>query len=379
MNVDHPLPAPVPLHWPGGFASREASWSAAALRRFGRPPPDHWPRCLMAGLPAIPPAQEPHFAIGVRPSSGAATSASLPTRVGNVNRPLANPCPSVQGLNARILYSGNSFHEPGMVEGCGARRLPLERRSPTGLTHPMIPPLGTRLDFRSSKTGCQPALRSRFKVCEQFLKKQATAHEPCTLQPLESSENSAMADNSPSPGKEGRGEGGRILSPLTYLLVFPPRGRGERERVHAMQNELPSASVPGCADYHMECGGKQSATPPWRATLNRIRNRRHRGGAWHAACANVPQVSKPAVSPISQSADRPLPGVPVGRTAGGLGHPRDSRLGSLRYKNAVRCLPLYLKPMAACKVQRSAIPIRPMTTTRFNFPGCVALENSFYI
>jgi hypothetical protein len=42
------------------------------------------------------------------------------------------------------------------------------------------------------------------------------------------------ADDSPSPGGEGRGEGGRILSPFTFLLAFslynlafPPEGRGE--------------------------------------------------------------------------------------------------------------------------------------------------------
>jgi hypothetical protein len=116
VNVDHPLPAPVPTLWPGGPGAREASRSAAALRRFCRPPLDHWPRCHMAGPPMIP-----------------------------------------------------SSHEPQM---------PPERRSPTGLHRPLISPLGTRHDFRTSKAGCKPALRSRFMVREQVQTEQGTAHEP---------------------------------------------------------------------------------------------------------------------------------------------------------------------------------------------------------
>jgi hypothetical protein len=45
------------------------------------------------------------------------------------------------------------------------------------------------------------------------------------------------------------------------------------------------------------------------------------------------------------------PGAPVGRTTCGLGNPRDSRLGSLRYKENAPSVPLRLKPIAVCKVQ----------------------------
>jgi hypothetical protein len=102
------------------------------------------------------------------------------------------------GAATGLIYFGRQLapvppaHEPQM---------PPERRSPTGLNRPLISPLGTVLDFRTSKAGCKPALRSR---------------------PLESSVDFATGDNSPSPRGEGRGEG---------------------EQVPAMHDQRPSASV----------------------------------------------------------------------------------------------------------------------------------------
>ena len=46
-----------------------------------------------------------------------------------------------------------------------------------------------------------------------------------------------------------------------------------------------------------------------------------------------------------------VPGAPVMRTACGLGNPRYSRLGSLRYKKTAPPLRLHLKPIDAYKVQ----------------------------
>jgi hypothetical protein len=66
-------------------------------------------------------------------------------------------------------------------------------------------------------------------------------------------------DNSPSPGGEGRGEGGRILSPFTFLLAFglyslafPSAGRSEGETngrlpVNFPLKKLGSAPAPGAA------------------------------------------------------------------------------------------------------------------------------------
>ena len=65
--------------------------------------------------------------------------------------------------------------------------------------------------------------------------------------------------------------------------------------------------------------------------------------AWHPRTAPVAQVSKPAVSPISQSAGGEGVGwlglfrsAAGGRTISGFGNPRYCRLGSLRYAGAVR-------------------------------------------
>jgi N-acetylmuramic acid 6-phosphate etherase len=97
---------------------------------------------------------------------------------------------TASGAATGLIYFGRQPIAP--VPPAHEPQMPPERRSPTGLNRPLISPLGARLDFRTSKAGCKPALRSR---------------------PLESSVDLATGDNSPSPGGEGRGEGGRILFP----------------------------------------------------------------------------------------------------------------------------------------------------------------------
>ena len=68
------------------------SWcSVRAGRNRTRGLPGRIRIAAAGGFPQPASPLEPHPAIGVRPSSGAATSACLPRSVGNLNRPLDNP------------------------------------------------------------------------------------------------------------------------------------------------------------------------------------------------------------------------------------------------------------------------------------------------
>jgi len=63
------------------------------------------------------PAKSEISNFGVRPSSGAATSACLPRLVFNLNRPLANTAAPVHGRNAREIFRAFSPGGEGRDEG----------------------------------------------------------------------------------------------------------------------------------------------------------------------------------------------------------------------------------------------------------------------
>ena len=75
-----------------------------------------------------------------------------------------------------------------------------------------------------------------FMVREQFQSEQATAHDPWILRSLESAAYFATADDSPSPGGEGWGEGGRIILPQG--LNFTPVQGFHARMIHS-GNSLP--------------------------------------------------------------------------------------------------------------------------------------------
>jgi hypothetical protein len=147
---------------------REASWSAPALWRFCQWSSNPWSPGIRVSLPLIPPSPEPP----------AHRNHRLTLRLATI-----------------LLLLGEKA--------------------------------GMRADVTSSRRDWLPP---RFMVREQFPSEPATAHEPWLIRSLESSADSATADDSPSPGGEGRGEGGlvapqqseggRILSPFTYFSAF---------------------------------------------------------------------------------------------------------------------------------------------------------------